>query len=990
MSQTESRSTAQRRTIPTLPNLMARRIEHILLVASEYDSFVFEEDGLLTELVFSGPADVGATHAPRVTRASSGEEALRLVADRDIDLVITMLRVGDMDVFAFGRALRAARPELPLALLIANDLELGRLGDRRRELNVDAIYVWQGDAGIFVALMKELEDRWNAPQDTREGGVGVIILIEDSVRFRSTLLPILYDELVHQTHRVMADGINPRQRLLRMRARPKILVAETYEEAWTLFETYRENLFGLIADVSFQRGGAMDPQAGVEFVRVVKRELPDLPALLQSSEAGNRAQAEAIRATFLHKQSPTLDSDIRDFMLAHFGFGDFVFFLPDGVEVNRAADLREMVRVINEVPYESLAYHASRDHFSNWLRARTEFVLAARLRSVKVGDFPDLQVMRDFLRENFEDALRQHRRGMVEEFDRERFDRSTNFARIGGGSLGGKARGLVFVDGLVARSGIEDEFPGVRIFVPRCTTIGTALFDEFLESNRLRGRWLQRASDDEVRNRFLKAPLPADLVADLTALLEQIGDPLAVRSSSLLEDSQFHPFAGVYDTFMLPNNDPDPAVRLAQLCDAIRRVYASTYSRAARVYLAATPHHLEAQKMGVAIQQIVGRPHGDRFYPNFAGVVRSYNFYPFRDQRPEDGVAMVALGLGQLVVEGGAALRFCPAYPQVLPQINAGRGFLDQSQRFFYAIDLRRDPVLTRDGAVVRLDLDEAERDGTLAPVGSVWSPENDALYDGIHREGVRAVTFAHVLKSEIFPLAAILRRALEIGRAGMGGPVELEFAANLFPDGGGEFALLQARPYGLSGGLEPVEIDPTPRESYLLYSERALGNGTMRNLRDVVYVKPAAFDSGSTRQIAAEINACNDALTSDGREYLLIGPGRWGTANPWLGIPVVWSQISGARVIVETTLEDFLVDPSQGSHFFHNLTSLGAAYLAVDPRSGRDHVDWDWIESQPQVSETQFVRHVRCDAAFEVRIDGRTSRAAVLKPMAVARTHAG
>ncbi|MFQ5807362.1 MAG: PEP/pyruvate-binding domain-containing protein, partial [Phycisphaerae bacterium] len=716
------------------PNLMTRRVEKILLVSSAYESFILEEDGLLSELIFSEYTDLGLSHAPHVTRVASGEEALAAIrnprgqdarATRPFDLVITMLRVGDMDIFQFSRAVREIAPELPVVLLIADELELSRLGDRRAELDVDGIYVWQGDAKLFLAIIKVIEDRWNAEHDTQIGGVGVIILVEDSLRYRSSLLPALYSELVKQTRSVMQDGLNRMHKLLRMRARPKILVAETYEEGIELYEHFKEYLFGLITDVGFPRNGEPDPGAGLAFIRHVKAEQPDVPALLQSSDPSNRKLAESVNSGFLHKRSSTLLQDLREFMLHNFGFGDFVFRLPDGHEVARATDLLSMKQVLPEVPGESLDYHAHRNHFSNWLRARTEFVLARRLRPRKRSEFPDSEALRRYLIGALEEALGRNRRGVVEDFSQRRFDISTRFARIGGGSLGGKARGLAFFDALLARHQIERAFEGVRVYVPRSIVIGTAAFEEFLDRNRLRRTALYNADDDWIRDAFRKAELSPLLIEDLRVLLSQAGYPIAVRSSSLLEDSGFHPFAGVYDTHMISNNHPDGEERLRQLCDAIKLVFASTFFNTARRYLEATPYRIEEQKMGVVLQQLVGSKHDHYFYPSFAGVVRSYNFYPFGQMKPEEGVASVVLGLGQLVMEGGEALRFCPAHPQVLPQLAYGKQFLDQSQRGFFAIELSDAERPTADAvssSVVRLDLEEAERHGTLHPVGSVWS----------------------------------------------------------------------------------------------------------------------------------------------------------------------------------------------------------------------------------------------------------------------------
>ena len=965
------------------PNLMPRRVQEILLVSSPYDAFALEEDGLLTEMIFFEYYDLGLTNAPRVTTVSSGEEALAALGERAFDLVITMPRLADMDFRKFAAAMRAEHPGLPLILLVASETELSRLDPRHTELDVDNVYLWNGDAKLFVAIIKRYEDIWNVEHDTAIGGVGVIILIEDSARFRSTLLTIMYHELVEHLRKVMLDGINRVHRVLRLKARPKILVGETYEQGVEFFEKYHEYMFGVITDVNFARNGRSDEHAGIDFIRHVKERYPDVPALLQSSDPANKTLAESVQADFLYKRSPTLHYDVRRFMLTNFGFGDFVFRMPGGREVARAADLPTMIRALETVPAESLLNHAMRNHFSNWLRARTEFVLARRLRPRSVADFKDDNALRRYLIMAFEEALRQNRRGTVEEFARARFDAGVRFARIGGGSLGGKARGLAFVNALLAQSPIERGFDGVRVYVPRCVVIGTDIWEQFVDANDLRRLALEPPDDATIRAAFLAANLPRSLLEDLRAYLAKVNYPVAVRSSSVLEDSLYHPFAGVYATLMVPNNEPDIEQRLARLCDAIKLVYASVYTESARRYLAATPHHVEDEKMAVILQQVVGNRHEDVFYPCFAGVVRSYNFYPFGEHmKPEDGVAEVALGLGEEVVGGDAALRFCPRYPHVLPQLADGDAFIDQSQRHLYALDLRRDggEQTSQSGLLRRLELDDAERHGTLASVGSVWSDDSQCFYDGIYRAGVRVVTFAHLLKSGVFPLAPLLCKALELGRRGMGGPVEVEFAGNLLSEPK-ELALLQLRPFGISGHQETVELDGLPDARRLCYSPAALGNGVYRAIHDVVYVLPERFDSGKTVEIAREIAKLNEQMVSEGRASLLIGPGRWGSSNPWLGIPVNWPQINSAKIIIEAAIDGFCPDPSQGSHFFHNLTSLGSAYLTVNAAVERGFVDFDWLDAQPGEEVCPFVRHVRLSRPLEAYVDGRTSQAAVYRP---------
>lgn len=966
------------------PPLMPRRVQEILLVSSAYDSYIIEEDGLLSEMIYSEYADLGLTHAPTLTRVSTGAGALQMLETQAYDVVIAMQRLGDMELGRFSREARRLKPDLQIVLLVGSDWDLARMNEMRSSLSdVNDVYVFLGDTKIFLAMIKVIEDRWNADHDTRYGDVGVLILVEDSIRFRSSLLPIIYTELVSQTRAVMQEGLNRMQKLLRLRARNKILVAEDFDTGAALIDQYRANLVGVICDVEFPRGGKLDSQAGIELIRRVKAANPDTACLLQSSDEKNYGMAQSVGARFLHKRSSTLLIDVRDFMLQNFGFGDFVFRLPDQTEVGRAADLRSMARELARVPAASLDYHAGRNHFSNWLRARTEFELANALRPRRVSEFQSIEDLRRYLVHTFESAIQEHRRGVVEDFSRERFDAGSQFARIGGGSLGGKARGLAFLGAQLTRQGLDDAYPGVRISVPRTVVIGTDVFDQFLEQNHLRLLALRNDDDDWARWAFITARLSDRVVADLRAYLDIIHAPIAVRSSSLLEDSQHYPFAGVYATHMIPNTHPDAEVRLAQLCDAIKLVYASTYFHSARQALARTPHRIEEEKMAVILQPVEGSRRERYYYPNFSGVALSYNYYPFGHMKPEDGVAYVALGLGVEVMEGGRALRFCPAYPQIIPEMADGEAFVSQSQREFAAVDLGENPQndggAGADSCLVRLGLDRAEEHGTLAPVGSSWSPADHTFFDGIYRPGVRVVTFAHVLKHDLIPLAPMLQRILELGRKGMNAPVEVEFAVNL-ETSPKRLAIVQMRPCVADLNQESVDLGEYSRDEMLCYSRQSLGNGAVRDLRDVVYVKPDTFDAGQTPRIAAEVASLNDRLMSENRPYLLIGPGRWGTTNRWLGIPVKWSQIAAARIIVETTLADFRPEMSQGSHFFHNLTSFGIAYITVDDAGDGGFLDWRWLAAQPTALETHHVRHVRLEQPLEAKLDGRISTAVVLK----------
>ena len=971
-------------------NLMSVRVQTILLVSSLYDSFILEEEGLLTELLTSEYVDLHLSSAPRVARASTAAEALEYIKSRPVDLVLTMTRLAEMKLPDFAKAVKEMHPDMPVVVLAAESRELGRQPELARCPHIDRIFVWNGDAKILLAIVKFVEDQLNAEFDTRNGDVRVIILVENSVRFYSSYLPLIYEEIVKLTHSLIAEGINPMHRLLRMRARPKILLADTFETAWELYTRYSDYLLGVISDVRFPKGGELDDQAGLELVRRIRQKAPLLPILIQSSDAQHEAPARELQAYFLNKTSPSLLPNLRAFLLGYLGFGDFVFVTPDGREAARAGDMASFELALATIPDESLVYHARNNHFSNWLMARTEFGLAARIRPRKVSDFPTTKEMRQYLLDTLAEFRERAQSGVISDFTPARLDTPIAFTRIGGGSIGGKARGLAFINALIRRHELRHRFEGVRIAVPRSAALGTDVYDEFLDNNRLRQLITLGMEDAAIAQLFATARLPDAVLRDLGALLEQIRCPLAVRSSSLLEDSQGQPFAGVYTTHMIPNNHNDWQVRLDQLTLAIKLVYASVFFHGARRYLELAGRHSEEEKMGVIIQEIVGSPYEDRFYPTFSGVARSYNSYPIDPMSPEDGVAEVALGLGKTVVEGGQTLMFSPALPQSLPQFPDARSMVAHSQRQFYALDLSHPGVYPSPDAsanLVQLDLETAEADGTLEPVGSVYSAENDRVYDGVHRTGARLVSFAHVLKSSIFPLADILKLLLEVGCEGMACPVEIEFAVNMHVKPM-QFGFLQVRPIVSRRGFDEEDLSQTDSEHAALYSPQALGDGRFSDIHDIVYVKPDAFDKGKTREIAAEIARLNDGLLEAHRHCVLIGPGRWGSSDRWLGIPVTWEQISSAQVIVETTLDDFMIAPSQGTHFFQNLTSFGIGYLTVHQMLKEGFIDWDWLAKQERVYDSEFLRHVRLREPLEVILNGRRRQGAVFKPGAWEQIH--
>ncbi|NCQ34764.1 histidine kinase [bacterium] len=966
--------------------LMPHRVQEILLVASMYDAFTLEEGGRLTELLLGEYRELNLSFPPFITRASTGEEALRLISTRPFDMVITMSRLGAMDASTLASRIKEEHKDLPVFSLSFNPRELQHLKERDRDSAIDRFFLWNGDVRLLLAIIKYCEDSLNVAHDSRYGDVRCILLIEDSVRFYSSYLPMLYTEVLEQTQSLMDEGLNISHRLLRLRARPKILLASTFEEAWSLYGLYKDQLLGVISDGRFPWKGNLRPDAGAEFIRRVKYVDPHTPAVLQSTNLEMAETAAAVGAGFIHKNSRKLLRELRTFMLDNFGFGDFVFRDQEGKELGRARDLRTLVDLLRTVPADSIFFHASHDHFSNWLRARTEFALADMLRPRKVTEFPDVEELRTYLIKSINTFRAESRQGIVADFSRRTFDLSSPFVRIGGGSLGGKGRGLAFMNSILHRYGVTHRFPDTVIHVPATAVIGTDVFDKFMAQSDLREFALQDHKDEEIVARFLAAKLPPDIYVDLETFLEQIRYPLAVRSSSLLEDSQFQPFAGVYSTFMLANSHTDLKIRLDQLCDAIKLVFASAYSNAAKSYVEATSNRIEEEKMAIIIQQMVGRRYEHYDYPHFSGVAHSSNFYPVGGLDPSDGVVAVAMGMGRTIVEGGKVLRFSPANPHVLPQFGNTSDWFKNSQREFLAVDVSDPdayPVANEDFNLATLGLEDALRHGTLEHLGSIYSPDNDIIYPGIHRKGTPLVSFAHILNGDAFPLAEIIKLLLELGRRTMSAEVEIEFAVVLSdqPNHPHQFGFLQIRPLAAGYDAPDIPEDLLWSDEAVVATNVALGNGRHDEIRDIVYVPRDRFDRARTEEIAAEIGALNRELVGKATRYMLMGPGRWGSSDRWLGIPVRWDQISGAHVIVETDLDDFKITPSQGSHFFQNLTSFQVGYLTVNTTEGSSRLDWDWLDAQPGKYCGEFIRHIHLPAEVGVLIDGRSRRGVVLKP---------
>ena len=978
-------------SLDKIGRLMPYKVKKFLLVASLYDYFMLEEDGRLQDLLLKTYQLWHLGYVPSFVRVSGGENALQRIQEEKFDLVVAVMRLGDMDPFSFGRQVKAIDPDLPVIGLAYNTPELKRLLEMDDGTALERIFVWQGDGHVLLGIIQFIEDRKNAASDTRLVGVQNILLIEDSIDFYSAYLPLIFSVLRELTEGLLKEDLTFSQRLLRRNARPRVHLATSYEEAAGVFAEFQDELLGIITDASFPRGKVVDPRAGVGFVEMVLARKPHLPILLQSSDAGAEAMAEKAGIPFISKNSPTLLRDLKLFLSGHFGFGDLV--LPGekaGDEETRIASLNQLLADAGGLPANELQAVLVAGGLDRWLRARTEFALADSVQEAFAGAALPAAAPGALLKKLIIDSRVASRRGSIVPYSRFFHEEYSQFSIIGSGSIGGKARGLAFMDRILARYFDSAKYPGVTVSIPRTLVLGTDVFDDFMRENDLLPQAVGNHSDSHMANLFIKASLPDKIVGDLRDFIRNVKVPLAVRSSSLLEDSLYQPFAGIYATKMLPNDQVSDDIRFLNLVNAVKFVYASTFFRQAKSYIGSTPHRVEDEKMAVVVQPVVGRAHAESFYPEFSGVARSYNYYPVGQARPEDGVVNVALGLGKTIVDGGVSLRFTPAFAGILPQFTSIKEMFQFSQRDFYAVAMRRlhsIAFLEEDQYLVKYGLEKAEKDGVLEYLASTYSRENDAVYDGVSFPGPRIINFAHILKNGIFPLAGIVSDLLRLSSEAMNCAVEAEFAVtldsqNVFP---AQFSLLQVRPLVVQDELVKVELDDTLRGSAFCYSDRVLGNGVTRVVRDIVFVKPAAFDASRSPQIAGEVDQLNAQLRSADTPYVLIGPGRWGSTDPWLGIPVKWSQISGVKVVVEACQPNMNVDPSQGSHFFQNMTSLRIGYFTVPMDRAHGFIDWTWLESLPASAETEHLRHVRLAEPLAVMIDGRKSQGVILKPGAAA-----
>ncbi len=969
----------------TFMNLMTRRIFNVLIIANPYDAFMLEDDGRIDEKIFNEYTELGMRYPPTFTQVSTTEEAADVLASTSIDLVICMPGNADNDAFTVARDVKAKFPAIPCVVLTPFSHGITRRMENEDLSIFDYVFCWLGNTNLIMSIIKLIEDKMNIEHDIAEAGVQMILLVEDSIRFYSSLLPMLYSYILAQSQHFSTEALNPHSAMLRMRGRPKVVLTRTYEEAMELYDRYADNTLGVISDCRFPRGGKVDSEAGLELLRTIRRRNEYVPLILQSSETENKVKAEAEHFHFIDKNSKAMSIDLRHIMEEHMGFGDFIFRDPKThQEVMRVRTLKELQDNIFKIPYDSMLYHISRNHMSRWLCARAIFPVSAFLKNITWHELQDVDLHRKIIF----DAIVQYRHmkniGVVAVFDRGKFDRYAHFARIGDGSLGGKGRGLAFLDSIIKKHPEFNEREGVSVSIPKTVVLCTDVFDQFMESNNLYPIALSDASDEEILRHFLRAQLPDKYIADFFTFFEATDRPIAIRSSSLLEDSHYQPFAGIYSTYMIPNLD-DKYQMLQMLAAAIKSVYASVYYKDSKAYMTATSNVIDQEKMAVILQEVVGKQYGDRYYPNISGVLRSINYYPIGDETSEEGIASLALGLGKYIVDGGQTLRVSPYHPTQVLQTSEMETALRQTQTQFYALDMKDvgGDFKVDDGFnILKLKVKDADKDGSLNYIASTYDPYDQVIRDGIYEGGRKIISFCGVLQQDVFPLPELMQMSMKYGAEGMRRPVEIEFACNINNDRTGEFYLLQMRPIVDSKQVLDEDLAAIDDSACLLRSHNSLGHGISEDVVDVVYIKTDDnFTASNNPRIADEVERINRKFVAEGKNYVLVGPGRWGSSDYWLGIPVKWPHISAARVIVEAGLANYRVDPSQGTHFFQNLTSFGVGYFTVNTYKNDGIYQKELLDAMPAVEETQYVRHVRFDRPLRIMMDGMKQEGVVLLP---------
>jgi hypothetical protein len=967
-------------------DLMRFKVRELLLVATIYDAYALEQDGLLAEKIFGEYFHLNLTSAPRITSVTSTEEAMEMLEKRQFHMVVVLSRLNKVEMVKTGEIVKKAYPDLPVLLLLNDNSDLESVATRNDMCRFfDNVFVWNGNSEIFLAMIKYVEDRKNAERDTQIAQVRIILLVEDSIRYYSRYLPHLYSELIRQTSKLVEEEMQEEtKKVLKMRCRPKIILATNYEEAMELFEYYRDYLLCVISDVKYHKDGILDEEAGIKLGRRLKELQPDLPVLLQSSEPNIESAANRIGASFIHKESQFLSKRLSKFFYRNLGFGDFVFRNAKGEEITRARTMADFRNCLRIVPPESIEYHASRNHFSTWLLARGEVQTAKVVSRIHVTEFEKVEALRDFLINMGNWVFRMKTRGKVISFDKSFIGEARHhISKLAEGSIGGKARGIAFMNYLLYNSTMLEAVPDIIIRIPETFIIGLDEFSNFIAMNDLAEFIASERDYELIKRRFLDSRLSEKITNRLRIVLQKINYPLAIRSSGVLEDSVSHSMSGLYETFFLPNNHPDLEVRLRQVEDAIKLVYASVYSKEAREYFDAINYNIEEEKMAVVIQQIVGKQHGNNFYPMISGVGQSFNYYPFSYIKPEDGVGMLVLGLGRHVVGGERSFRFCPNYPKL--EILTPEELVKNSQKRFYALDLGKntvDLINGEDATLVKLEVAQAEA-SVLRHISSTWNHLDQRLEVGIENRGPRVLNFANIIQYESFPLARAMKHILDVSEEALETPVEIEFAVEIENTDEGEkpvFYLLQLK--HMLRESDECSIDPAKIESdkLMLYADGGMGNGKIEEITDIIWIDPNDFDKSKTEEMALEVEELNLKLKSEGRKYVLLGPGRWGTRDRWLGIPITWPQASYARVIVEYSLENFRVDASMGSHFFHNVTTMNIGYFSVRQDSSDGFIDWPWLRNQPVLERRKYFIHSRVEHPLGVVMDGRKAIFVVYK----------
>ena len=969
----------------TFVNLMMRRIYNVLIVANPYDAFMLEDDGRIEEKIYNEYMELGLRYPPTFTQVSTSEEATAVLKTTNIDLVICMPGNADNDAFSVAREIKGKFPKIHCVVLTPFSHGITRRIQNEDLSIFDYVFCWLGDTNLILSIIKLIEDKMNIEHDIKEGGVQMILLVEDSIRFYSSILPNLYSYVLKQSQNFATEALNRHLATLRMRGRPKVLLARTYEEAWQLYEKYKDNCLGVLSDVRFPYQNEKDPEAGLKLLRAIRETDEYLPLIMESSESSNREKAEAEHFHFVEKDSKTMSRNLRHLMEEHMGFGDFIFRDPNThEEILRVHTLKELQDNIFKIPNDSMLYHVSRNHMSRWLAARAIFPVSQFLKKITWHKLQDVDAHRQIIF----DAIVQYRHmkniGEVAVFDRTKFDRFAHFARIGDGSLGGKGRGLAFLDNVVKRHPEFNQFANATVQIPKTVVLCTDVFDQFMEQNNLYPIALSDISGEEILSHFLKAQLPDDFIEDFFIFFEATKSPIAIRSSSLLEDSHYQPFAGIYSTYMIPWL-PDKYAMLEMLAAAIKSVYASVYYRDSKAYMKATKNVIDQEKMAVILQQVVGKSYGDHFYPNISGVLRSLNYYPIGDETAEEGIASLALGLGKYIVDGGQTLRVSPYHPNQVLQMSEMEIALKETQTRFYALDMEN---VTHDFKVddgfniKKLRIKEADADGSLNYIASTYDPYDQVIYDGLYDTGRKIISFNGVLQHGVFPLPEILQMSMKYGAEAMRRPVEIEFACNINEDKSGEFYLLQIRPIVDAKEMLDEDITKISDDDCLLRSHSSLGHGISEDITDVVYVKyDDNFSAMNNFYVADDIERINRKFLADGTNYVLIGPGRWGSSDQYLGVPVKWPHISAARVIVEVALKNYRVEPSQGTHFFQNLTSFGVGYLTIDTNDSKvgGVIRKEVLDAMPAIEETEYVRHVRFDKPLKIMMDGKKQEGLVI-----------